>query len=148
MSDVTTYRLYRRFFLAPNFSHYILQCNYVCFRYSATLLVRTVFSCCITPCNISVSDLVFCSFFFLQATQEVLTRVPEATNEEMLAAVAAAKEAFPAWSKTSIMTRQGIMFRLQNLIKENMVWHWSAVVISTFGSSLVPCWSRCPGQEG
>ncbi|XP_065195085.1 methylmalonate-semialdehyde/malonate-semialdehyde dehydrogenase [acylating], mitochondrial-like [Sycon ciliatum] len=54
------------------------------------------------------------------ATQEVVTRVPEATNDEMLAAVAAAKAAFPAWSNTSILSRQQIMFNLQRLIKENM----------------------------
>lgn len=54
------------------------------------------------------------------ATNEVVTRVPESTNAEMLAAVAAAKEAFPAWSSSTILTRQQIMFRFQDLIKKNM----------------------------
>ncbi|XP_077996585.1 methylmalonate-semialdehyde/malonate-semialdehyde dehydrogenase [acylating], mitochondrial-like [Glandiceps talaboti] len=38
----------------------------------------------------------------------------------MEAAVAAAKAAFPAWSQTSILTRQQVLFRFQNLIKENI----------------------------
>merc|ERR1711936_1329105 len=47
-------------------------------------------------------------------------RVPECTQAEMLAAVAAAKEAFPAWSQSTVLTRQQIMFRFQDLIKKNM----------------------------
>jgi len=54
------------------------------------------------------------------ATNEVVTRVPESTQAEMLAAVQAAKDAFPAWSSTTILTRQQIMFRFQDLIKKNM----------------------------
>lgn len=58
---------------------------------------------------------------YLQATNEVVTRVPEATQDEMNAAVNAASAAFPAWSETSILARQQVMFKLQQLIKENMV---------------------------
>jgi len=54
------------------------------------------------------------------ATNEVVTRVPEATQDEMEAAVSAAEAAFPAWSETSILARQQVMFKLQQLIKENM----------------------------
>ncbi|XP_031561560.1 probable methylmalonate-semialdehyde dehydrogenase [acylating], mitochondrial [Actinia tenebrosa] len=54
------------------------------------------------------------------ATNEVITRVPESTPEEMQAAVDAAAAAFPAWSETSILARQQIMFKFQQLIKENM----------------------------
>ncbi|KAH7942423.1 hypothetical protein HPB49_024051 [Dermacentor silvarum] len=54
------------------------------------------------------------------ATNEPVTRVPVCTNDEMEAAVGAAKEAFKTWSQTSILTRQQSMFKLQNLIKENM----------------------------
>ncbi|GIY92839.1 probable methylmalonate-semialdehyde dehydrogenase, mitochondrial, partial [Caerostris extrusa] len=54
------------------------------------------------------------------ATNEVVTRVPKATQEEMEWAVANAKETFKTWSNTSILTRQQTMFRLQHLIKENM----------------------------
>lgn len=54
------------------------------------------------------------------ATNEVVTRVPEATQDEMEAAVNAAANAFPSWSETSILARQQVMFKLQQLIKENM----------------------------
>ncbi|CAG0886713.1 unnamed protein product [Darwinula stevensoni] len=54
------------------------------------------------------------------ATNEVVTRVPKSTQAEMEKAVEAAKEAFKSWSKTSILTRQQLMFRLQNIIKANM----------------------------
>ncbi|XP_043234965.1 probable methylmalonate-semialdehyde dehydrogenase [acylating], mitochondrial isoform X2 [Amphibalanus amphitrite] len=54
------------------------------------------------------------------ATNEVITRVPKSTPGEMQAAVDAAKTAFPTWSRTSVLTRQQIMFNFQNLIKKNM----------------------------
>ena len=55
------------------------------------------------------------------ATNEVVTRVPKATQREMEDAVESAKDAFKSWSKTSILSRQQIMFKFQNLIKGNMV---------------------------
>lgn len=58
---------------------------------------------------------------FLQATNEVVTRVPKSTKDEMEAAVAAAKAAFDGWSKETILTRQQVMFNYQALIKENLV---------------------------
>jgi len=54
------------------------------------------------------------------ATNEVVTRVPKATKSEMEDAVASAKDAFKTWSKTSILTRQQIMFKYQQIIKANM----------------------------
>jgi len=54
------------------------------------------------------------------ATNEVITRVPESTQEEMQAAVDSCKEAFKSWSKTTVLTRQQYMFKLQQLIKDNM----------------------------
>jgi len=54
------------------------------------------------------------------ATNEVVTRVPKATQAEMQSAVDAAKTAFQSWSKTSVLTRQQIMFNYQGLIKKNM----------------------------
>lgn len=53
------------------------------------------------------------------ATQEVVTRVPEATQAEMEAAVAAAADAFKTWGQTPVSTRQRVMFRFQQLIQEN-----------------------------
>lgn len=54
------------------------------------------------------------------ATNEVVTRVPKATQEEMLSAVDAAKEAFHPWSRASILTRQQVMFKYQQFIRENI----------------------------
>ncbi|PYH94852.1 Methylmalonate-semialdehyde dehydrogenase [Aspergillus ellipticus CBS 707.79] len=54
------------------------------------------------------------------ATNNVVCRVPEATADELKAAVTSAKNAFPGWSNTSIMKRQQIIFQLTNLIRSNM----------------------------
>merc|ERR1712029_200236 len=54
------------------------------------------------------------------ATNEVLTKVPHSTSDEMNEAVAAAKAAFPGWAATSPLARQQIMFKYQALIKENL----------------------------
>ncbi|XP_014784450.1 probable methylmalonate-semialdehyde dehydrogenase [acylating], mitochondrial [Octopus bimaculoides] len=54
------------------------------------------------------------------ATNEVITRVPESTQEEMNAAVESCKKAFSSWRNSTILTRQQCMFNLQQLIKDNM----------------------------
>ncbi len=54
------------------------------------------------------------------ATQEVLARVPMATQDELDAAVASAKEAFKTWRKTAIGVRARIFLKYQQLIRENM----------------------------
>jgi malonate-semialdehyde dehydrogenase (acetylating)/methylmalonate-semialdehyde dehydrogenase len=54
------------------------------------------------------------------ATQRKLARVPLATPEEVAAAVAAAKAAFPAWRKTPVGARARIFLRYQQLIREHM----------------------------
>ncbi|KAJ5544659.1 Methylmalonate-semialdehyde dehydrogenase [Penicillium sp. DV-2018c] len=53
------------------------------------------------------------------ATNNLVTRVPQSTNEEMKAAVQSAEKAFPAWRATSIMARQQIIFKFTNLIRAN-----------------------------
>lgn len=53
------------------------------------------------------------------ATNNLVTRVPQSTDEELQAAVKSAEKAFPAWRATSIMARQQIMFKFTNLIREN-----------------------------
>uniref|UniRef100_H3BGD6 Methylmalonate-semialdehyde/malonate-semialdehyde dehydrogenase [acylating], mitochondrial n=1 Tax=Latimeria chalumnae TaxID=7897 RepID=H3BGD6_LATCH len=55
-----------------------------------------------------------------QATNEVTGRVPKATQEEMLAAVTSSKKAFVNWSETSVLSRQQIFLRYQQLIKDNL----------------------------
>ncbi|XP_039597696.1 methylmalonate-semialdehyde dehydrogenase [acylating], mitochondrial [Polypterus senegalus] len=54
------------------------------------------------------------------ATNEVIGRVPKATQEEMLAAVKSCRKAFPSWSETSILARQQVFLRYQQLIKDNL----------------------------
>lgn len=64
---------------------------------------------------------MFLPFSPLQATNEVISRVPKATQEEMLAAVNSCSRAFHSWSETSILTRQQVFLRYQQLIKDNIV---------------------------
>lgn len=59
--------------------------------------------------------------FLNQATQEVVSQVPISTYEEFKAAVSSAKQAFRSWKNTSIATRQSVMFKLQELIRRNIV---------------------------
>jgi len=54
------------------------------------------------------------------ATQQVLAHTPCATDDEVQAAVAAAKAAFATWRHTPIGARMRIMLRLQALIRENL----------------------------
>lgn len=53
------------------------------------------------------------------ATNNLVTRVPQMTDDEMKAAVESAERAFPAWRATSVMARQQVMFRFVSLIREN-----------------------------
>jgi malonate-semialdehyde dehydrogenase (acetylating)/methylmalonate-semialdehyde dehydrogenase len=53
------------------------------------------------------------------ATNNLVTRVPESTNEELNEAVRSAERAFPAWRNTSWLHRQQIMFKFVALIREN-----------------------------
>jgi malonate-semialdehyde dehydrogenase (acetylating)/methylmalonate-semialdehyde dehydrogenase len=54
------------------------------------------------------------------ATQEVLAHVPFATDAEINAAVASAKEAFKSWKNTPLAARARIMLKLQALVREHM----------------------------
>ena len=56
---------------------------------------------------------------FNPATGEVAREVDFASAEEVDAAVAAAREAFPAWRATSISKRTEIMFRIRNLADQH-----------------------------
>ncbi len=56
---------------------------------------------------------------FDPATNNLVTRVPQSTDEELRAAVDSAQKAFPAWRATSVMARQQIMFKFVNLIRAN-----------------------------
>ncbi len=54
------------------------------------------------------------------ATQEVLAQVPFATDAEIDAAVASAKEAYKTWKNTPIAARARVMLKLQALVREHM----------------------------
>ncbi len=54
------------------------------------------------------------------ATQEVIAKVPQTTDDEINEAVAAAQAAFQTWRKTPITTRARIFLRYQALIREHM----------------------------
>ncbi|HUX73877.1 MAG TPA: CoA-acylating methylmalonate-semialdehyde dehydrogenase [Steroidobacteraceae bacterium] len=54
------------------------------------------------------------------ATQQVLARVPFATDAEIDAAVAAAKQAFKSWKHTPLAARARIMLKLQALVREHL----------------------------
>jgi malonate-semialdehyde dehydrogenase (acetylating)/methylmalonate-semialdehyde dehydrogenase len=54
------------------------------------------------------------------ATQEVLAQVPFATDAEINAAVASAKEAYKTWKNTPIAARARVMLKLQALVREHM----------------------------
>lgn len=53
------------------------------------------------------------------ATNNLVTRVPQMTDQEMKSAVESAQKAFPKWKAMSVMARQQIMFRFVSLIREN-----------------------------
>jgi malonate-semialdehyde dehydrogenase (acetylating) / methylmalonate-semialdehyde dehydrogenase len=53
------------------------------------------------------------------ATNELLTRVPVSTNEDVNAAVVAAKEAFTKWKKVPVPKRARILFKYHSLLTDN-----------------------------
>lgn len=54
------------------------------------------------------------------STGEVTAKTPCCTKDEVNQAIAAAKEAYPAWSATPVMKRVQILYKLRDLIIENM----------------------------
>jgi len=69
------------------------------------------------------------------ATQEVLARVPFATQDEINAAVASAKQAFKTWRKTPIGARARIFLKYQQLIREN-IKELAAILTAEQGKTL------------
>ncbi|KAK2028708.1 methylmalonate-semialdehyde dehydrogenase [Colletotrichum zoysiae] len=60
------------------------------------------------------------------ATNNLVTRVPQMTTEELQAAVDSAEKAFPKWRAMSVLARQQIMFKFVALIRE----HWDRLAAS------------------
>ena len=60
------------------------------------------------------------------ATNNLVTRVPQSTDDELRAALESAKKAFPSWKATSLLAKQQIMFKFVALIRE----HWDRLAAS------------------
>lgn len=54
------------------------------------------------------------------ATAEVIAQIPDSDRDDVDAAVAAAKRAFPAWSRTPVEQRSRILLKLADLIEQNL----------------------------
>ena len=61
-----------------------------------------------------------CRDAYNPSTGEVIAKVPQCTIEELDEAVAAAKAAFPAWSRTPVRTRVQVLFRMKALLDEHL----------------------------
>jgi malonate-semialdehyde dehydrogenase (acetylating)/methylmalonate-semialdehyde dehydrogenase len=53
------------------------------------------------------------------ALGEIIARVPLANDDDIQAAVAAARRAFPAWAETSPLKRARVMFKFKALLEDN-----------------------------
>lgn len=62
------------------------------------------------------------------ATNNLVTRVPQMSKNELQGVISFAQMAFPSWKNTSVIARQQIMFRYVALIREN--WDRLAAVIT------------------
>lgn len=60
------------------------------------------------------------------ATNNLVTRVPQSTDDELKVAVASAQRAFPEWRATSLLAKQQIMFKFVALIRQ----HWDRLAAS------------------
>jgi malonate-semialdehyde dehydrogenase (acetylating) / methylmalonate-semialdehyde dehydrogenase len=60
------------------------------------------------------------------STNNLVSRAPQSTQEELKAAVESAQKAFPKWKATSLLARQQIMFKFVNLIR----LHWDRLAAS------------------
>jgi len=69
------------------------------------------------------------------ATQEVLAKVPFATNDEINVAIASAQRAFASWKYTPIGVRARIFLKYQQLIREHMS-ELAAILTSEQGKTL------------
>jgi acyl-CoA reductase-like NAD-dependent aldehyde dehydrogenase len=53
------------------------------------------------------------------ATEEKIADCPRASESQLNAAVAAAKAAFPVWSKTSVDERKALVLKIADVIEAN-----------------------------
>ena len=72
-----------------------------------------------------------------------IAKVPLCTKDEAEAAIAAAKEAYPAWRNTPVRKRASIMFKLHELIQRDM-----EELILLCATENGKCWSEAAGDVG
>lgn len=69
------------------------------------------------------------------ATQEVVAKVPDATPDEVNAAVASAKKAFTTWRGSALGARMRFMLKFQQLVREN-ISEIAALITQEHGKTL------------
>ncbi|MBQ3816137.1 MAG: aldehyde dehydrogenase family protein, partial [Clostridia bacterium] len=77
------------------------------------------------------------------STGHEIAKVPCCTREEVEAAIAAAKAAYPAWRDTPVRKRASIMMKLRGLIEEHM--DELTLLCATENGK---CWSEAAGDVG
>ncbi len=77
------------------------------------------------------------------STGKAIAKVPCCTKDEVEAAIAAAKAAFPAWKNTPVRKRASIMMKLRSLIERDMD-ELTRMVATENGK----CWSEAAGDVG
>ena len=77
------------------------------------------------------------------STGNAIAEVPCCTKEEVEAAIAAAKAAYPAWKNTPVRKRAAIMMKLHRLIERDMD-ELTRIVATENGK----CWSEAAGDVG
>ena len=77
------------------------------------------------------------------STGKPIAKVPKCTGDEVEAAVAAAKAAFPAWKNTPVRKRAAIMMKLHQLIERDMD-ELTRMCATENGK----CWSEAAGDVG
>ncbi len=77
------------------------------------------------------------------STGKAIAQVPCCTKDEVEAAIAAAKAAYPAWKNTPVRKRASIMMKLRNLIERDMD-ELTRMVATENGK----CWSEAAGDVG
>lgn len=77
------------------------------------------------------------------STGHPIARVPKCTREEVEAAIAAAKAAFPAWKNVPVRKRAAVMMKLHTLIERDME-ELTRLCATENGK----CWSEAAGDVG
>ncbi len=77
------------------------------------------------------------------STGKAIAQVPCCTKEEVEAAIAAAKAAYPAWKNTPVRKRAAIMMKLHSLIQRDMD-ELTRMVATENGK----CWAEAAGDVG